>query len=68
MRVTQGNNDESDSREYSIELEECVEDDVPNMLDMFDVGDELSFVDLEKMGWRGKPSQTAKIYKFEADD
>jgi len=44
-----------------------VEDDVPKMLDMFDVVDELSFADLEKMGWRGKPLQTAKIYNFETD-
>ena len=65
--ITYGKYDEGDSREYSIELEECLEDDVPDMLDMFDVGDELSFADLEKMGWRGKPLQTAKIFDFKTD-
>jgi hypothetical protein len=31
-----------------------VEDDVPKMLDMFDVLDELSFADLEKNGMERK--------------
>ena len=62
--ITYGKYDESDSREYSIELEACLEDDVPDMLDMFDVGDDLSFADLEKMGWRGKVLQSATIIKL----
>ena len=62
--ITYGKYDESDSREYSIELEECLEDDVPHMLDMFDVGDDLSFADLEKMGWKGKVLHSATIIKL----
>ena len=62
--ITYGKYDESDSKEYSIELEECLEDDVPDMLDMFDVGDDLSFADLEKMGWRGKVLKSAKIIEL----
>ena len=59
--ITYGKYDESDSREYSIELEECLEGDVPDILDMFDVGNDLSFADLEKMAWRGKVLQSATI-------
>ena len=62
--ITYGNYNESDSKESSIEIEECLEDDVPLMLDMFDVGNELSFADLEKMGWRGKALYSAKIIKL----
>ena len=41
--ITYGKYDENDSRKYSIELEECLENDVPGMLDMFDVGKEITF-------------------------
>ena len=54
--ITYGKYDESDRRTYSIELEECHENDVPDMLDMFDVGHEVSFARLEAMGWRGHVS------------
>ena len=56
-----GKYDESDSREYSIELEECLENDVPDMLDMFDVGNEVRFSELEDMGWRGQVMYSAPI-------
>ena len=47
--ITYGKYDESDSRTYSIELEECHENDVPEMLDRFEVGDEVNFAELEEM-------------------
>ena len=59
--ITYGKYDESDRRTYSIELEECHENDVPDMLDMFDVGHEVSFAQLEAMGWRGQVTYLADI-------
>ena len=59
--ITYGKYDESDSREYSIELEECLENDVPDMLDMFDVGNEVTFSELADMGWRGQVMYSAPV-------
>ena len=49
--ITYAKYDEFDKRTYSIELEECAEDDVPEMLEMFEI-DDFTFADLEEMGWR----------------
>ena len=35
--ITYGKYNEDDNRKYSIELEECEENDVPDMLDMFKI-------------------------------
>ena len=59
--ITYGKYDEDDWRKYSLELEECLEDDVPDMLDMFEVGDEVSFAELEDMGWQGEVLYSAKM-------
>ena len=59
--ITYGKYDESYTKEYSIELEECFKDDVPDMLDMFDVAHEVSFDELESMDWRGSVMYSAKI-------
>ena len=59
--ITYGKYDENDSREYSIELEECMENDVPDMLDMFEVGNEVTFSELEDMGWRGQVMYSAPV-------
>ena len=59
--ITYGKYDESDSRSHSIELEECHEDDVPEMLDMFEVGDEVNSAESEEMGWRGKVTNSALV-------
>ena len=59
--ITYGKYDESDRRTYPIELEECYENDVPDMLDMFEVGGEVNFSDLEEMGWRGKVTNSALV-------
>ena len=59
--ITYGKYDESDRRTYSIELEECHENDVPDMLDMFDVGNEVNFAELEAMGWRGEVNNPAIV-------
>ena len=59
--ITYAKYDENDKRNYSIELKECHEDDVPDMLDMFEVGNEVNFAELEEMGWRGKVSHSATV-------
>ena len=59
--ITYGKYDEDDCRKYSLELEECLENDVPDMLDMFDVGDEVTFSELEDMGWRGQVMYSAPV-------
>ena len=44
--ITYGKYIGDDYRKYSLELEECLEDDVPDMLDKFEVGyDELRLPD-----------------------
>ena len=59
--ITYGKYDENDSRTYSIELEECHENDVPDMLSRFEVGDEVNFAELQEMGWQGKVSHSATV-------
>jgi len=52
--ITYGKYDENSSKEYSIELEECHEDGVIEMIDMLCL-DSFPFIhDLRLMGWRGK--------------
>ena len=53
----------SDARTYSIELEMSEENDVPDMLDAFDLdlGNEVTFSELKDMGWRGKVSYSAPV-------
>ena len=52
--ITYGKYDESDTRTYSIEIEQCEENDVPDMLEAFDLGNEVTFSQLADMGWRGQ--------------
>ena len=39
--ITYGKYDESDSKEYSIQLEECKGNDLPIMLDEFEMGSKV---------------------------
>ena len=66
--ITYAQYDESDSRKYSIELEECQENDVPDMLDSFDVGSEVTFTELEQMGWSGTVTYSAQVIKISDHD
>ena len=59
--IRYGHYDENDSREYSIELEECRENDLPDMLDEYDIGDQVTFDELREMGWRGLVDYSATI-------
>ena len=62
--ITYGKYDESDSKEYSIELEECKENDLPIMLDEFEMGSEVTFEELRDMGWRGQIDYSASLIKL----
>ena len=62
--LTYGKYDENDSKEYSIELERCKEDDVPSLLDEFEMGEEISFQDLRDMGWQGQIDYSASVTKL----
>ena len=59
--IRYGHYDENNSREYSIELEECRENDLPDMLDEYDIGDQVTFDELREMGWRGLVDYSATI-------
>ena len=59
--ITYGKYDESDTRTYSIELEQCEENDVPDMLEAFDLGNEVTFSELADMGWRGQVMYSAPV-------
>ncbi len=63
--ITYAKFEDYNTREYSIELEKCEEDDVPSMLDDFDMGEMVTYTDLRKMGWNGKIENSANIIKFE---
>jgi hypothetical protein len=62
--IRYGHYDENDSREYSIELEECRENDLPDMLDEYDIGGEVTFDELKEMGWRGLVGHSATIIEL----
>jgi hypothetical protein len=62
--IRYGHYDENDSKEYSIELEECRENDLPDMLDEYDVGGEVTFDGLKEMGWRGHTEHSATIIEI----
>ena len=63
--ITYAKFEDYNTREYSIELEKCEEDDVPSMLDDFDMGEMVTYTVLRKMGWNGKIENSAHILKFE---
>ena len=65
--ITYGKYDEFDKRNYSIELDICDEDDVPDMLCQFYIGNHITFDDLRKFGWNGKVYNEAKIIEFKKD-
>ena len=62
--ITYGKYDEFDKRKYSIELDCCNEDDVPDMLCQFNIGNHITFNDLRLFGWNGNVINNAKIIEF----
>ena len=59
--VTYAKYDESDKRFYSIELEDCDENGVPDMLANFGVDGDVTFKELQQMGWNGRVSYSAPV-------
>ena len=59
--ITYGKYDESDNRTYSIEIEECEENDVPDMLEAFDLDNKVTLSELVDMGWRGNINDPAPV-------
>jgi hypothetical protein len=62
--ITYDKHDEYDKRKYSVELDRCDEDDVPDMLRQFYIGEHITFSDLRKFGWKGKVNQNAEVIYF----
>jgi hypothetical protein len=62
--ITYGKYNEGDSKEYSIELEQCNEDDLLSMLNEFEMGEEVSIEELRDMGWRGEIDYSASLIKL----
>jgi len=62
--ITYGRYDDCDPREYSLELEECEEEAVPDLLRMFEMESEVSFENLRSMGWRGHCDYRAEVIDF----
>ena len=52
---------ENDTRTYSFELEECEENDVLDMINGYEILDEISVEDLQQMGWVGNASSKASL-------
>ena len=65
--ITYEKYDEYDQREYSIEIDNCQEDDVPDMLSQYFIGEHISIDDLRTFGWKGKINQNAKIIELNKD-
>ena len=65
--ITYEKYDEYDPRKYSIELDNCQEDDVPEMLNQYFIGEHISMDDLKRCGWNGKTNQNAEIIKLRKD-
>ena len=59
-----GKYDEYDYKEYSIELDNCEENYLPDLLNEFDVGNQVNFDELREMGWRGQVECSATIIKI----
>ena len=59
--IRYGKYDENDCKEYSIELERCEEYGLPDLLDEYDVGNQVTFDELRDMGWRGEIDYEGKL-------
>ena len=63
--ITYAKFEDYNTREYSIELGKCEEEDVPSMLGDLYMGEMVTYKDLRKMGWNGKIENSVNIIKFE---
>ena len=65
--ITYEKYDEYDQREYSIEIDNCQENDVPDMLSQYFIGEHISIDDLRTFGWKGNINKNAKIIELNKD-
>ena len=65
--ITYGKYDEFDKRNYSIEIDSCEENGVPDMLCQYYIGNHITFDDLRKFGWNGNVFNEAEIIEFKKD-
>ena len=56
--------DDHSSKLYSLKLDECHEDLVPEMLEVYGLQNEVSISELRKMGWRGKVLEPATVVQL----
>ena len=66
--ITYGKYDEDCSKEYSIELEECHEDGLLEMLDALCLDCFPSLSDLRSMGWSGKIKNNKTLFNNLSND
>ena len=59
--ITYEKYDEFDTRKYSIELDECDENDIYKMLE-WDLANDVTLDELKGMGWNGKANYDAEIF------
>jgi hypothetical protein len=59
--ITYKKYDERDKKPSSMELEECEENDVPEMLEMFNVRKDVTIDGLREMGWNSTYTETAVV-------
>jgi len=59
--ITYARYSEDESKLYSIELDSCLENDVPDMVDRFNLEEEVTFEELRMMGWNGEVTLSAKL-------
>lgn len=66
--ITYAKYDEYCSREYSIELDECKEDGVIEMINNLDIEYFPSIYDLRNMGWRGQIHNKETVLDYLTND
>ena len=59
--IRYGKYDENECKEHSIELDKCEEYGLPDLLDEYDVGNQVTFDELRDMGWRGEIDYEGKL-------
>lgn len=59
--ITYASYSEDYSKRYSIELESCLENDVPDMIESIHLEEDVTFEELRMMGWNGEVTFSAKL-------
>ena len=59
--ITYASYSEDENESYSIELDSCLENDVPDMIESIYLEEEVTFDELRMMGWNGEVTFSAKL-------